>query len=309
MTQALALGLDSGGTQTRWALADAVGSTVASGAVSSIAALQLTQASGQQQVQQVLAELAAQLGEHARQVGGVWAGVSGVGHSGETGAQTLQALLADVLALAPSRVRVTNDMETAYCDAFEPGQGYLIYAGTGSIAAYIDPQGEMHRAGGRGGILDDGGGGYWIAREALRHIWRAEDERPGAWQTSPLAVRVFAQIGGHDWSRTREWVYAGSRGAMGELALAVSAAAADDLVARQILQRAGLELARLGQALVRRFGPRPMALAGRAASLHPVIVQSLKSGLEAGQSLVLVSTQGHVAAARLAARQLEDTAA
>ena len=216
----------------------------------------------------------------------------------------LQDALAQAFELPRTAVQVHSDMEMAYRDSFEPGEGYLICAGTGSVAVYFDSQGELHRAGGRGGVLDDGGSGYWIAQQALRLIWRTEDEQPGAWRASPLAQRVFEQLGGSDWPTTRQFVYAGTRGAMGQLALAVAAAAEDDPAALDILQRAGLELARLGLALANRFGPRPVALAGRAAQLHPVIVQSLRAALPSELPLQTVDLHAHVAAARMATLKL-----
>jgi N-acetylglucosamine kinase-like BadF-type ATPase len=177
--------------------------------------------------------------------------------------------------------------------------GYLVYAGTGSIAGFIDAQREFHRAGGRGGILDDGGSGYWITVEALRKIWRAEDERPGCWTDSPMAVSLFNAIGGHDWSCSRKLIYGASRGQIGQLAIAVAAAADSDPQARDILQRAGHELARLGTAMVARFGVRPIVLAGRVPQLHPLIEQSMRERLPPECDLRLVNLQAHIAAARL----------
>jgi hypothetical protein len=80
-------------------------------------------------------------------------------------------------------ISMRNDVEIAYLDSFAPGEGYLVYAGTGSIAAWIDADGQFHRAGGRGVTLDDGGGGFWIAREAMRHIWR--------WKTNSRRVAAI----------------------------------------------------------------------------------------------------------------------
>ncbi len=110
-------------------------------------------------------------------------------------------------ASRPAAVTLSNDIELAYLASFAPGAGYLVYAGTGSIGAYIDADHVFHRAGGRGVLLDDGGGGFWIAREALRHIWRNEDEQPGCWRDSPLAQAVFEHIGGADWNLSRQFIY------------------------------------------------------------------------------------------------------
>lgn len=298
----VALGLDAGGTQMRWALVDvATGAPVAAGAVNSISALQLTHTAGRQAIEQVLSSLLSQMGAtHALQ--SVCAGVSGVGSASEPEAQALQTLLADTFNLPTRRVWVSNDVELAYRDAFVPGQGYVVYAGTGSMAAFIDTDQVMHRAGGRGGILDDAGGGYWIAREALRQIWRAEDERPGVWRDSALAQALFEAMGGSDWATTRRLVYTGSRGAMGELALAVAAAADHDAQALHILQQAGVELARLAQAMLNRFGARPISLAGRVSQLHPVIAAAMQQALPEALAFQVRAGDAALAAARMAAQ-------
>jgi N-acetylglucosamine kinase-like BadF-type ATPase len=299
----LALGLDAGGTQTRWALLRGENQVLASGAVGGISALQMNDAPGSDAVRRELAELAQQVSAQGR-VQSLCAGVSGAGAAHEPATIALQKALALAFQLERTAVLICSDIELAYRDVFAPGAGYLVYAGTGSIAAFIDASGALQRAGGRGGVLDDAGGGFWIAREALRHIWRNEDERPGAWRDSVLAQRVFEHIGGSDWAASRQFVYAGTRGAMGQLALAVAAAADADAVALQILQQAGVELARLGSALVSRFGPRPMALGGRAARLHPVVAQSMQAALPADQAFELVTIQAHVAAAHRARKHL-----
>jgi N-acetylglucosamine kinase-like BadF-type ATPase len=296
----LGLGLDAGGTQTRWALAGPDGAVRAEGAVAGFTALQLRQPEGVTTVVAVLRELATALAPHG-QPAALYAGVTGFGGLQEQPGQDLQALLARALKLAPQAVHLCTDMELACRAVFAPGEGYLVYAGTGSIAGYVDAQGAFHRAGGRGGILDDGGGGYWIAREALRQVWRAEDERPGAWQESLMARALFSKLGGSDWALTRQLVYGAGRGELGLLALAVAESADQDPAAQAIVRSAGEELARLGRAMLQRYGLRPLALSGRAAHLHPLIAQTLRAQLPAGTDLrVLAHIDTHVAAARLA---------
>lgn len=294
-----ALGLDAGGTHTRWAVVNAQGELLGCGVACGMTALQMGEARGREAVAEVLAQLAQQVGALCP-VQRVCAGVTGAGARHEPATRALQGLLAQAFHIEPLAVCVLSDIEIAYRAVYAPGQGYLVCAGTGSMAAFIDEQGELHRAGGRGGVLDDGGSGYWIAREALRQIWRAEDERPGAWRDSPMARRVFEQLGSSDWDASRRFVYTGTRGAMGQLALAVAAAAQEDPLALDILQRAGAELARLAAALVARFGPRPVALAGRVSQLHPVIAQSLGAALPAGLVLQVLDSRAEMAAARLA---------
>ena len=293
----LGLGIDAGGTQTRWALARRDGSIVAEGQVAGLSALQMGSTDGRERVRANFGELAAAALAHGRP-SRVSAGLTGFGGDGEL----LQSWLGELLGLDPSAITLCNDIEIAYLDSFKPGEGYLVYAGTGSIGAWIDSSGEFHRAGGRGVVLDDGGGGFWIAREALRHIWRAEDEDPGCWERSPMARAVFDRIGGSDWSLSRQFIYGQERGEVGKLALAVAATAGHDPVAAHILEVAGRELARLAAALTRRFGPRPVVLAGRASSLHPSIAASMRAALPAEIKFTHTVGRAHHAAARIAAR-------
>jgi N-acetylglucosamine kinase-like BadF-type ATPase len=261
----LGLGIDAGGTQTRWALAAPGGRILAEGTVGGLSALQMGSVEGREAVHASFGAIAHEVLKHGRPVA-VRAGVTGFGGDGGP----LQQILGELLGLDPQAVVLSNDIEIAYLASFRPGEGYLVYAGTGSIGAFIDAHGGFHRAGGRGVVLDDGGGGFWIAREALRHIWRLEDERPGAWESSPMAHAVFQHVGGSDWSFSRQFIY-------------------------------GRELARLGNALINRFGPRPVALAGRAAELHPAIVETMRAALPPDTILSQTGMRAHYAAARLAA--------
>jgi hypothetical protein len=144
-------------------------------------------------------------------------------------------------------------MEIAYRASFAPGEGYLVYAGTGSIGAFIDADGQFHRAGGRGVVLDDGGGGFWIAREALRHIWRLEDERPAPGATrrwrAPCSTRRRRRLGfsrassstARNAAPSASWRWPSPPPPAGS-------------GRRAILREAGRELARLARALMARFG-------------------------------------------------------
>jgi glucosamine kinase len=292
----LGLGIDAGGTRTRWALATPDGAIVAEGEQGGMSALQMNTADGRAKVQAGLAALAADVLQHGQPTA-LRAGLTGFGGADAQ----LRQWLAASLGLPQDAVLLSSDIDIAYLASFAPGQGYLVYAGTGSIGAWIDADGVFHRAGGRGVILDDGGGGFWIAREALRHIWRDEDEEPGRWRASPMAQAVFAQIGGDDWALSRQFMYAQERGEVGRLALAVAASAGADPVAAAILAQAGRELARLARALAARFGQRPVVLAGRAAALHPLIVNTMRADLPDTLSLTQTTASAHHAAARLAA--------
>src|SRR5471030_366189 len=176
------LGIDAGGTRTRWALADADGAIVAEGSVAGWSATQMATPAGRAAAQAVFSALAADVLAAGSPAAGapaqVCAGLTGFGGQPDVAALIIE-WLSGALSIAPHAVQLRSDIEIAYLDSFAPGEGYLVYAGTGSIAAWIAADGAFHRAGGRGVLLDDGGGGYWIAREALRHIWRREDGARG----------------------------------------------------------------------------------------------------------------------------------
>ena len=298
----LGLGIDAGGTQTRWALARASGEIVANGSVVGLTALQMNSANGAERIRETLADLAAAMKAYGQPLF-VYAGLTGFSEGGDS----LRALLAEQLGVGTSAVALASDIEIACLDLYAPGKGYVVYAGTGSIAAFIDANGTLHRAGGRGGLLDDAGGGFWIAKEALRQIWRQEDERPDSWRDSPMAGEIFKSIGGSDWAHTRQFVYGAanenSRGEIGRLAIAVAAVADADPVAHRILDAAGSELARLARAMVSRFGPRPVTLTGRAAQLHPAIFNAMRAALPEAIPLQMKMSEAHLAAARIAAKR------
>jgi glucosamine kinase len=296
-TQRHALGLDAGGTHTRWAVAGADGAITAQGLAPALSGLQLGSADGRAAAEATLQAV----GDAAGPVRAVVAGMTGFDASQ---APVMAAMAASVLGISPKAVRAMNDIELT-CHA--AGDAYVVYAGTGSIAAFLDATGTLQRAGGRGGIIDDAGSGHWLARQALCQVWRAEDDEPGAWQRSPLAQRLFARIGGSEWAQTRAWVYGASRGELGTLALAVAEAAQapePDPVALALLHQAGAEIARLGMALMHRHGPRPLVMAGRVFTLHPAVEAGLRAALPPGTDLHPLPQPAHHTAAQMAARAM-----
>ena len=210
--------------------------------------------------------------------------------------------MVQAFGLAEDQVVVTSDAELFFRAVLAPGEGYLVYAGTGSIAAFVDEAGVLHRAGGRGVMLDDAGGGYWIAREALRRIWRREDEQPGAWRESPMACALFAIVGGDSSIFSVRFLMEKERGEIGMLAVVVAHHAHEDALAAAILSDAGLELARLANAMTRRYGERRIVVAGRASQLHPLIESAMRRANSAAAEIEFQQVQAHIAAAKIAAK-------
>lgn len=308
----LGLGLDVGGTRTRWALARAGGPVCAEGEAPGFSGTQLHTPDGRGHVEAALREMAAGVGRalrteaesagQARLALAVWAGVTG--HDAQAGRELEQAIgqaLLGALDQTPGQSRqpapaltlrplvLDSDIALLARVCFAPGEGVVVVAGTGSVAVHRDTEGRLHRVGGRGGLLGDEGSGYAIAREALAAVWRAEDDTPGFIHTSVLAQELLDALGGRDWAATRRFVYGGaSRGTFGELALAVARAAErGDAQALALLERAGAELGRLATLLVRRHGLREVLVSGRVPMLHPAVGQALRVALPPGVHLTL----------------------
>jgi glucosamine kinase len=266
------LGIDVGGSATRWHLIDTMTDIDLTGAETGF--------SGHLYRPEILAradDAITSLAERVGAVDGIVAGVTGLGKD-TSGADQLMKLLA--AGLGARRIMLMSDVELAVRSVFKPGEGILVYAGTGSIGAHLDGQESLHTAGGKGVLIDDAGGGYWIAIQALCQILRKEDHEPGSGWRSILGKAMADEIGGSDWPVVRQSVYGRDRGAIGLLALAVAEAARKgDEDAPAILRQAGTELARLALALERRIGPQEIILAGRAAGLHPLIGEGFAAAL------------------------------
>ncbi len=201
-----------------------------------------------------------------------------------------------------------GDVITAYLSVFEPGEGVLVYAGTGSVAVHVGRDGSVVRAGGHGYLIDDAGGGYWIGREALKRLLR-ECDVTGAPPSGRLASAVFGALGGSDWQTVRTAVYGGGRAKVASLANAVALAAGrGDRTAVDVLAAAGHELARLASVVCGRLGQvMPVALAGGVAGSGPALTDALASGLPGGTTLRVSTAQPVLAAADLARQVLAGT--
>jgi N-acetylglucosamine kinase-like BadF-type ATPase len=77
-----------------------------------------------------------------------------------------ESILGEILRA--DRVRVTDDALIALAGGTSGEPGLVVIAGTGSIAFGRNSQGSTARAGGWGYLFGDEGGGFWIARQALR---------------------------------------------------------------------------------------------------------------------------------------------
>ncbi|AWM85817.1 N-acetylglucosamine kinase [Microvirga sp. 17 mud 1-3] len=295
----LGLGIDAGGTATRWRLVDREGTCLAQGSVEPLTG-HLFSTAAEERAKRISSELAQAVTQTGRPAG-IVAGITGL--TRDTRAEAvMRGILAEAFDLPSARIFVAEDMWIAYLSYFALGEGILVYGGTGSIGYYLSSDKQAIRIGGRGNLIDDGGSGFWIAREALKAVLRKEEESPGDGWTTPVGTALAKALGGTEWDTVRAFVYGGDRGRIGLLARAVAdAAQTGDLLSLNILREAGRELARLANSLIKRVGPRPVALVGGGTRLHPIIGAAFRQELCAPVDVIDTDVDAAMTAARLAA--------
>lgn len=278
------LGVDMGGTGTRWAT-DSGARGESAGATGLV-----FDAGAQAAFEAALAPMRAD-----GPFDGAYLGVTGAGFEEDP---DLRALAGSVLGLPAEKVKIVNDMVLAWQAVWPEGGGHLVAAGTGSVG--FSMQGGVTLVGGRGTLIDDGGSGAWIALRALDALWRLVDEHATPKGAEILAECVFGAMGGSHWEATRRHVYGADRGAIGRLARPVAEAAhRGDPLALELMARAGGELGRLARALVTRAGAAPVAVIGGVLPLHPAIRRAMEAATP-GIALTFPIPNAPATAARLA---------
>lgn len=159
--------------------------------------------------------------------------------------------------LGHARYACGNDMICGWAGSLGGQDGINIVAGTGSIG-YGELRGRSARAGGWGEVVSDEGSGYWIALRGLNAFTRMSDGRLPegplyALMKEALSLRqdidLCARLMGRD---------ALGRDRIAALSTVVTdAAAADDIVARDILHHAARELLGLARAIRTKLGYAP----------------------------------------------------
>ena len=240
------LGVDGGGTKTRFVLVDAGGRVLAETQRGTTYHPEI----GLDGVRGILgdgiATVTAKADVHAGTVAHAFFGLPAHGEdSGVT--SLLDAIPADLLGHA--RYACGNDMVCGWAGSLACADGINIVAGTGSIG-YGQRTGREARAGGWGETFSDEGSAHWIAVQGLNAFSRMSD---GRLPRGPLHAlfRETLEIE-HDLDACAR-IYgdqAFSRGQIAQLSPVVAQAATQgDPVARRIFDQAGAELAGIAGAL------------------------------------------------------------
>ena len=159
------------------------------------------------------------------------------------GPEDKQGILEEILRTR--RLIATNDAVIALAGATAGEPGIITISGTGSIAFGRNAEGRSMRAGGWGYIFGDEGGGFDIARQAVRAALRMEEGwGPGTSLRDALTEATGMPDANHvlHLFYTQEW----PRSRVATLARLVDQAArAGDTVALDILGNAAQQLATL----------------------------------------------------------------
>ncbi len=236
----LFLGVDGGQTTTKVVLGDEQGKLLAC-AIGG-ASNHTEEPGGPERLEKVVRSAVQQVLQtiHVRSLEGTEFAAACFGMTGET------EIKHEIIrrTIRTRHLSVVHDSVNALAGATAGEPGLIVLAGTGSVARGRNAEGRELRVGGWGHLFGDEGSAYWISREAIRAIL-AEFDLLG--EKTRLSQIFLARLGVASGYELMANYYSGfrSREHMAGLAIWVNEAAeAGDIVAEEILRRAGVELAR-----------------------------------------------------------------
>jgi N-acetylglucosamine kinase-like BadF-type ATPase len=301
------LGVDGGGTKTRFALIEHHGRLLAEAQLGTTYHPQV----GLDGVREVLAlgvgEVLYTASITAADISHAFFGLPAFGEDGSM-VPRLRALPETILG--HDRYTCDNDMVCGWAGSLGCADGINIVAGTGSIG-YGQRQGRTARAGGWGEAFSDEGSAYWIAIQGLNKYSRMSD---GRLPKGPLHAMFNEALRLQTDFDICTYVYgerASSRGELAQLSqLVASAAQAGDAEAIGIFAQAGEELARIALAVrtALRFEPDEVALvsgSGGAFNTGHLLLTPFREALDASRrpfDLLQPLYEPHIGAALYAAR-------
>ena len=250
------LGVDGGGSKTRFLLIDEAGTVLASHTEGPAYYLEI----GLPDLGQMLARgIGTTLQQAQVAAADLTYAFLGLPAYGEDAALVPELDAAPAAALPQRRYRCGNDMVCGWAGALAGADGINIVAGTGSIA-YGEYAGRSVRAGGWGELFSDEGSAYWLAREGLRVFSRMADGRTPRGELYGLVRNHFALADDLQLCAAIYGKDASQRSQLAKLSpLVAEAARAGDRAARELFAHGATELADLVHAVAARLGVPPEA--------------------------------------------------
>ncbi len=249
------LGVDGGASKTAALVIDAEGAPLGRGVAGPSNHLRVGIETATRNIERAVNIALVEAGMAIRQVEYAYCGIAGADHPAHR-----QRVIDSLKIFFPKgNFIVDNDARIALTGAIGFGSGIVIISGTGSVAFGRNDSGHEARAGGWGPTIGDEGSGYAIARDGLSAIVRAHDGRGRPTKMTELLCYDYDMCSPEDLPR---FVYASTTHA-DDIArygkLVIEAARLGDEVAREILERAGRELAECVLAVARRLSLTTMA--------------------------------------------------
>lgn len=176
---------------------------------------------------------------------------------------------------------VDEDAAGAQSGAFAGGAGAVCIAGTGANCFGVNEQNQRARADGLGPLLGDRGGGYRIGEAALRAICAADDGsgpntslvEPGLEAFEVSSVNELVQVVYQpDFARNRVAAL---------FPIVLQEAQNGDVIAQNLLQDAGLELAKSARAVLAKLQLSRVAIVGGVLENAPPVRESFENHLRA----------------------------
>ena len=160
------LGIEAGGTKTRWIFLDAMGRRLAHGVEGPGNVLLVGRAG--------LRNIFTRISRHLPQP----PSAIGAGMAGARGRQEYSIVEAALRSVWPGagKIVVGQDTDSALAAAWGKEDGFLVIAGTGSNVVGRVAE-KKHSVGGHGHLLGDAGSGYDLAARALRAVYRERDRQ------------------------------------------------------------------------------------------------------------------------------------
>lgn len=173
-----------------------------------------------------------------------------------------------------------NDVQAALLGLVGHQPGVLLISGTGSIALATDGNGNVVRTGGWGHRAGDEGSGYWIGRQILKAIFRAEDKLEAP---TILKKLVFEKLQIDSIDQLMTWLYQADYTNAQTASLSTvlqEAVSLNDEKAISIAELAAKELFLLVKASLNKLRykgePFKVFLNGGILKYHPLILNSLQ---------------------------------
>lgn len=275
------LGVDGGGTKTRFALIDSEGRLLGQAQQSTTYHPQV----GMEGVRDILtlgiAQALQEAGLPTSAIRHAFFGLPAYGEDSRA-MSLLQAIPAAILG--HDHYACDNDMVCGWAGSLACADGINIVAGTGSIG-YGQRRGNAARSGGWGEAFSDEGSAYWIATQGLNAYSRMSDGRLPKGALHALVNEELALDRDLDLCARVYGEHAYNRSDFARLSLIVAKAARQgDAIAKGIYQRAGSELAQIADALRRSLGfadgeTVPLSYSGGAFSAGELLLTPFSASL------------------------------